>query len=505
MAWETYLAMKCLPYPFRSWANLASLLCVYCLAPIVFFSYHLYSLSGAPWPIITSDLAIYPLMAYHLTLWDFYYWGQDRIGSIVPFLAAIPVKGFGLDAVDTVTWVVYALLLVGWAGMAILLQNPFLAWVLVVFLLTPPLHFAPLVLAGHPYTGQIFFFGLMAAALTRWPARWVPPTLVALAGGSIWASDLSIIILGVIATAIVLMKPDLSPFFRLSSLIAGLGVLMFLGGAKLTAQYNFQLLGGNPFGYGGYLYAFTSVNGFLFNLKQFAHSWISLFLSPPYALLILCGGIAAARLAVLPPSFSKRCSQVALLTWVTSCLAAAGSHWVERNGGSIRYLSIAYVFLVLSVLFAVSSEVKRGWKTAQYSLLTVSVALHLASLIPYAQGLPSARETLRPLLTSGCSAYIGDYWTTYLIAGMFPNRVVATPREGLWGTRSRRMRDMVLAQRDICLIKEGWLEEDPDKITQFGHVLTKIGLAQQYGRFTLCRYINTENVRSPIGENLPSH
>jgi hypothetical protein len=288
--------------------------------------------------------------------------------------------------------------------------------------------------------------------------------------------------------------------------MAGAVALVFLGGAKLTAQYNFWLLGGkNPHGYGGYLFTSTSFAGFLFNLKQFAHSLAGLLLSPPYALLILSGGIAAARLAVLPPSFSKRCSQVALLSWVISCLAAAESHWVELNGGSIHYLSIAYVFLVLSVLFAISSEVQRGWKTAQYVLLTVSVALHLAPLTPYAQGLPSARESLRPLLTSGCSAYIGDYWTAYLIAGLFPDRVLATPREGLLSTRSRRMRDMVLAQRDICLVQEGWLEEFPDDIRQFGHVLTKVGLPQQYGRFTLCRYMHTESVRSPIGENLPSH
>jgi hypothetical protein len=481
--------VKCLRYPSRSCANLASLLCIYCLAPIVFFSYHLYSLSGAPWPIISADLAIHPLMAYYLTFWDFYYWGQDRLGSIIPFLAAIPVKGFGLDAVDVVTWVVYALLLVGWAGMAILLQNPFLAWVFGVFLLTPPPHFAWLVFAGHPYTGQIFFFGLMAAALTRWPAHWVPPTLVALAAGSIWASDFSIIILGVIATTAVLMRADLSPFLRLPSLIVGAGALVFLGVAKLTAHYNFQLLGKNPYGYGGYLFTFTSVDGFLSNLRQFANSLGGLLLSPSYALLILSGGIAAARLAVLPPSFSKRCSQLALLSWVTPFLAVAGSHYVELNQGGIRYLSIAYVFFVLSVLFAISGEVKRGWQTAQYFLLTVSVAFHLASLIPYSQGLPSARESVRPLLTSGCSAYIGDYWTSYLIAGMFPDRVVATPHGGWRGAvRSWRMRDMVLQQQDICLIKDEWLEEFPSEISLFGRVLTRAGSPQRYGRFTVCRY-----------------
>jgi hypothetical protein len=263
---------------------------------------------------------------------------------------------------------------------------------------------------------------------------------------------------------------------------------VFLGVAKLTAQFNFRLLGRDPgmYGYGAYLFAFASFDGFLSNLRQYADSLGGLFLSPPYALLILSGGIAAARLAVLPPSFSKRCSQVALLCLGTSYLAVAGSHYVELSQGSTRYLSIAYIFLVLSVLFAIAGEVKRGWKIAQYFLLTVSVALHLASLIPYAQGLPSVRETLRPLLTSGCSAFIGDYWTAYLIAGMFPDRVLATPHEG--AVRSWRMRDMVLAQREICLIKEGWLEEFPTEIKQFGRVLTKVSLPQQYGRFTLCRY-----------------
>jgi hypothetical protein len=50
-----------------------------------------------------------------------------------------------------------------------------------------------------------------------------------------------------------------------------------------------------------------------------------------------------------------------------------------------------------------------------------------------------------------------------LIAGMFPDRILATPHEG-WSVRSWRMRDIVLAQREICLIKEGWLEEFPNEI-----------------------------------------
>jgi hypothetical protein len=111
------------------------------------------------------------------------------------------VKGFGLDAVYAVTLVIYALVLIGWMGFAILLNNPFLAWVLGIFLLAPPPLFAGLVQAAQPYPGQVFFLGLMAAALTRWPASRVPPALVALAGGSIWASDFSIIILGVVAAA----------------------------------------------------------------------------------------------------------------------------------------------------------------------------------------------------------------------------------------------------------------------------------------------------------------
>jgi hypothetical protein len=468
--------------------NPAYLKCVCCLCPIVFVSYWLYSLPGAPWTNIESDNALHVLMTYHFKPWDVYYWGQDRLGSIIPFLAAIPVKWFGLDAVYAVTWVIYALLLIGWVGFAVFLKNPFLAWILGVFLLIPPLPFSTLVQAGHPYPGQVFFFGLMAAVLTRWPAPWVPPTLIALAGGSIWASDFSIIILGVIATAVLLTKCDLSPFLRLPSLVAAFAAIAFLVAAKLIANSNLRLLKLGPLEGVVRLYAFSSLDGFLSNLRQYGYILAEFFSSPPYALLLLSGGIAAARLAAFPPSFLKRSSQVGLLSVVASCLVVAGSHWVELNKAAPRYLSITFLLLVLSILFAVSMEVKRGWKAVQYFLLTASLVLHLTSLIPYARGLPSTRDTLTPLLTSGCSAFLGAHSTAFLVAGMFPGRFLGTPHERSY-VRSSRVRDMVLAQQEICLIKEDWLEEFPNEIKQFGRVLKKTSSPQQYGRFTICRYV----------------
>ena len=209
--------------------------------------------------------------------------------------------------------------------------------------------------------------------------------------------------------------------------------------------------------------------------------------SLPYALLILSSAVATARLAALPPSFSKRCSQGSLLIVVASCLAVWSSHWVELNTSGMRYLGMVFFFFVLTVPFAVSAEVKRRWKAVQYTLLIGSVALHPSSLIPHVHGFPSARDTVRPLLTSGCTAFIGDYWTAYLVAGMFPDRFLATPHEGS-AVRSLRIRDAVLAQKEICLIKEGWLEEFPEEIIQFGVLLKKIGSPQRQGGFTVCRY-----------------
>jgi hypothetical protein len=50
------------------------------------------------------------------------------------------------------------------------------------------------------------------------------------------------------------------------------------------------------------------------------------------------------------------------------------------------------------------------------------------------------------------------------------------------------MRDRVIAQSEICLIKDGWLHDFPEELRQFGFKLKKSGLPQQYGRFTICRY-----------------
>jgi hypothetical protein len=284
----------------------------------------------------------------------------------------------------------------------------------------------------------------MAAALTRWPAPWVPPALVVLAGGSLWASDFSIVILAVVVAIWLLEKRDLSPFLHLAPMVAGAGTILFLVAAKHTAPTHPNL------------FSFSSLDGFLVNLTRYGNGLTELFFAPPYALLILSGGLAAARLAVLPASFSKRCSQIGLLCVIASYLTLVGSRWVELNKGSMRYLDIVFFCFVLTLLLAVSAELNRKWKIVQYALLVGSVALHLASLMPYVHSSPSARDTLRPLLASSCTAFIGDYWTTYLVAGMFPDRFLATPHDDS-SVRSTRMRDAVLAQKEICLIKkEGW-------------------------------------------------
>lgn len=67
------------------------LLCSISIAIVSFFLFAPIYSNG-----YSSDNAIHVLMAYDFEFpTDLYYWGQDRLGSLIPMLAAIPVKLFG--------------------------------------------------------------------------------------------------------------------------------------------------------------------------------------------------------------------------------------------------------------------------------------------------------------------------------------------------------------------------------------------------------------------------
>jgi hypothetical protein len=97
---------------------------------------------------------------------DAYYWGQDRLGSLLPALGAVLVA-LGVPSLDALAWVQLGVLLASGLVWLRLLRNPLLGALGFAAMLLPVFPFHESVAIGHPYLAQQFFWLLWLSVLDR--------------------------------------------------------------------------------------------------------------------------------------------------------------------------------------------------------------------------------------------------------------------------------------------------------------------------------------------------
>jgi len=110
---------------------------------------------------LNSDQGIHALMAANFDLKKCtYYWGQNRLGSLLPFLSSFLVK-LKLDSLWAVSIVQYAFL----TGFFLLIAKEFKTEVLkiafCIFLFFPLVSFIEVLNIGHPYAPQLFLIATL--------------------------------------------------------------------------------------------------------------------------------------------------------------------------------------------------------------------------------------------------------------------------------------------------------------------------------------------------------
>lgn len=175
-----------------------------------------------------ADHAIQIMMAKYFTgqSADFYYWGQNRLGSLIPILLIVPIKLLGLPALASAVVCSLALYLLALWLLFSHARGPFeRAASLVGFFLVPIQCYAFLLYTGHPY--------VPAMALTLCAFTWLfharPSIAVAFGSGlllslSIWVSEATVASIG--ALFLILLDRRKSGQFNAKALVAlGLGTL----------------------------------------------------------------------------------------------------------------------------------------------------------------------------------------------------------------------------------------------------------------------------------------
>ncbi|NEQ99687.1 MAG: hypothetical protein F6K30_23795 [Cyanothece sp. SIO2G6] len=164
-------------------------------------------------PTLNSDFAVHILMTHDLQLPDdLYYWGQDRLGSLVPILSHFALKMIPLAPVKMVGIMTYVMALVAYLCFASFLREA-ASWVLLAAAWFLPLRlYVEFLEVGPPYAAQFACLGLATVGM-RWllyrgslGSSWQRHLVITLTmfsmTASLWVSTFSIIYLMAVLGAI---------------------------------------------------------------------------------------------------------------------------------------------------------------------------------------------------------------------------------------------------------------------------------------------------------------
>jgi hypothetical protein len=194
----------------KRWVHFICWLAIALIMPISFREF-----SPAMATSLNADKAIHILMAYDFQVpEDLYYWGQDRLGSLIPMLAHGLIWGLGLAPVVAVSSVQYGVLALGVACLSTVLTLPVHRLILVMAWLLPAWSFRSIVANAQPYGPQFAMIGVAIATAHRLfqtplpPGHWQRHSLLLLLAmasfASLWLSELSIVPVGLLVILLIL-------------------------------------------------------------------------------------------------------------------------------------------------------------------------------------------------------------------------------------------------------------------------------------------------------------
>lgn len=496
-------------------------------------------------PNLNSDNAIHILMAYDLKLPDdFYYWGQDRLGSLVPILGHLLLQVSSLRPVESVSYVNYLLLIIGFLSFASLFQSTLTKVIFALVWFLPIPFFSALISIAQPYGPQLSSIGLAivllnyriknAATLTGIKRHGSLSGAIALLFIALWMSDFTLITLLVFAGMglwhlySILRQADwTSRSWRSQTLLptmlnsVNIGVISVLGFQFVHYAKDQASIETNYTEFNTLEQVLVVLQRLLTSLgmtlsfqtpsfrSEFRSTMMGIHAS--LAIFLILSALVIAVLAYQNHRLKlTRWFYLFLVNGILSFGALILLQWVYVNG-SLRYYSTVYVSGWIAMLLFLEGLNWEGltWRRVKQ----IGVVLTLVTVLAGSLALPRyvfafekatpTVDALHDIQSLGNTGLIGDYWTSYLLCTVNPSLLNCTPydrrasgpclppserQEVIGRVRCTRCVPRVFEADSIYLIKEKWLDEFPPDTQQFGHCLLRSGDPIQIGGYTLAPY-----------------
>lgn len=473
------------------------------IAGIILCSFRFYASCFYPW--LNSDDAVSILMLHKLSLPDdLYYWGQDRYGSLIPVCGQFFYKAFQLSPVISESVTHYIFLILGFLGFASFFKNSFTKLTFAIVWFFPPAHMIDLL--RYNIGLQCCLIGIAIGLLnslnnsSALKKSCIYVLLILIFMSAVWVSELAfvsiILLLAILYFSSKKLKQNIFRRWEIYYVIAGTIVTFaFINYAKSHAVKVEQFA------------TFSSMNEIKTAISIFSKSISDLFLFNSEELFtsIYCWLLVAGILVLFffvsstllrEITGSKRSNNMIvyfLIDAVAVLVIILISKWSFLNDVPRRYFISCYVSLWMCGLIMMENISSEKRKLLISKLVFAIVFIGGAGTIYNMKftGLSTLKpklETVRELEQFGNIGIIGDYWNSYVNCVSNPDEIKATPYDASGSVRNTDLAKEVFQQKSIYIIRDNWMNEFPDSLMQYNHLLVKDGTEMHVADSKVCRY-----------------
>ncbi|MBP6532012.1 MAG: hypothetical protein KA285_01950 [Bacteroidia bacterium] len=472
-----------------------------------------YLFSSIRYPLLNSDNAVTVLMTHYFKIPnDLYFWGQDRLGSLIPLIGQIPNKLFGMSPILSESITHYAILLAGFLAFSTFIQSKFYKIIFAIIWFFPPMHLIDVTQFAfgihyslvaivcylidklnkeNSFTNPFRYYLILASS-----------TLLLIV--AVWVSDMALVSAALLISISIFYfiknKNQINTRNRNSfivfTLIGSIIGYLFISYAKsLSTMQNTY----STFGDLDMILKSTSIflgtisNFLLFKTNEPVTSIYSYF-----AIGLIISVFFVIRKIKVSEITRKWIFYFLLESIILLCIIMA-SKWtflnnVPRRYFTCTYITLSFAFILILDNLVLSAKQKQFFRS--FTLITVLIgglsSIHYLkyeepkSLVPMA-------KVLEDFQSLGKIGIISEYWNSYVTSCINPELIKATPHDQTYAVRSMHIVEEVFAQPNIYVIKDMWMDNFPDSLWQFNRTLTKTGVEFKMGDCYVCKYELVKN------------
>lgn len=482
---------------------------------LIIISFWLYA--PINYAFLNSDQAMHTLMAADFNFSNStYYWGQNRLGSILPFISSLFVK-ISIAPMWATSIVQYLFLIGSFLLLIKLLKSSILKIALAVFLFFPLVSYIEYLNIGHPYAPQVFLllalFYLCKKINTLKTIKnymyillfWIIAVL------SIWVSELSIIPVFMMVgfTFLSLYYKEHNQHQNIKKIASPFLYSLPLGLAFIYAIYRllkikfkdpiFESYGINSLSktLGAYkIHADRYIDSLLFSDSNFIINFFALIITL-FSLYLLIHFILKVKKISLKNLITSDPILFLSISILTFC-AINFSEWAGIEFFPHRYYVLSYLFLGIFFILYID-EISFSYK--KQTLHSIFLGIVIIGSLSYNEIYTATNRFKKDLTTKndskalGETTIIGDYWYSYVIASYNAKNLTALAHEQSF-LRNPHQLDKGFDNEEVYLIKDNWFDSFPDTIIQYQRTLIKKHneLEIKIGNAILQKYINTDKI-----------